>query len=153
MSTVTVDGRKGRIYWIDSDGNVKVTFDDGGGRSNWLTRDKWSLAYSEEELASKVRDMVANGADVNGVGELEKTALQLAVDWDAGLLVVDALLERGADIANVNRWKLVHMVMTTGPDWKKRLSEASAKVMDGRLRDHPNTNPNTNSNPNTNPNP
>ena len=134
MSTVTVDGHKGRIYEIHPDGDVMVELDDGGGRRNRLTRDKWSLAYSEEELASKVRDMLANGADVNGVGELKKTALQLAMDWDAGLLVVDALIERGADIAKVNVGKLVHMVMTAGPESENGLSEASAKVMDGRTR-------------------
>ena len=150
FSTVTGrKGRKGRIFEIHSNGNVKVEFDDGGGRIDRLTRDKWSLAYSEEELASKVRDMLTKGADVNGVGELKKTALQLAMDWDAGLLVVDALLEGNADIASVNVGKLVHMVMSTGPESVKRLSEASAKVMDGRTRNevYPNPDHNRNSNP------
>ena len=85
---------------------------------------------TDEELVRQVKEMLANGADVNAKGVFGRTALMVAA-WNGKTDTVKALVEAGADVnaKNNDGWTaLMAAAEYDRTDTVKALAEAGADV-------------------------
>ena len=122
--------RAATITWIHSDGRIKLRFSDGES-SGWMARDSVKLFPSGDKLAAKVLKSISEYREkVNIPGQHNRTAVYVAIEWNAGLEVIDTLISNGAVLDDVNIDKLVYSLTSEQNSLRTYSSEISSRIFE-----------------------